>query len=139
MIPTYVAGIHFVAAVACICSDAAGTVVAAAVLMLSDIHCSLVVGAATAVVVGLVATVAASDSGAVIVVVSVVSGYVAARVATWILSAALISTPLVCPVQTCPSPYILSLSILVHILFHLETFCDSHACMHLRTCERHPV
>ena len=106
VVPTAVAGIHFVAAVACICSSAAGTVVSAAVLVLYDIHCSLVVGAATDVVVGMVSTVAASAARAAIVVVSVVAGTVAAGVATWVLSAAALFTPLVCPVQTCPSPSI---------------------------------
>ena len=45
VVPTAVAGIHFVAAVACMCSAAAGTVGAAAVLLLPDIHCLLAVGA----------------------------------------------------------------------------------------------
>ena len=140
VVPTAVAGIHFVAAVACLCSATDGTVVAAAVLVLPDIYFSLVVGAATAaVVVGVVSTVAASDAGAASVVVSVVAGAVAAGVATWVLSADVISTPLVCPVQTFPSPSVLSLSTLVQILFHSATFCAARACMHLRTCGRHPV
>ena len=66
-------------------------------------HCLLAVGAATAVDVCVVATVAASDAGAAIVdviVVAVVSGAVAVGVATWFLSAVVLSTPLVCPVQT---------------------------------------
>ena len=108
MVPTAVSGIHFVDAVACMCSAAAGTGVAATVLVLPDIHCSLVVGAATVVVVGVVASVAASDAGAAIVIVSVVAGAVDDGVATWVLSAAVLSMPLVCPVQTCPSPSIFS-------------------------------
>ena len=82
VVPTGVAGIHFVAAVAFMCSTLAGTFVAAAVLVLPDIHCSLAVGAATAAVVVVVATVAASDSGAAIVDVSVVAGTVATGVST---------------------------------------------------------
>ena len=104
MVPTAVAGIHFVDAVACMCSNASVTVFYAVVLVLPDIHCSLAVGAATAAVVGVVATVAASDAGADIVSVSVFAGAVAAGVAMWVLSADVNSTPLVCPVQTCPSP-----------------------------------
>ena len=139
VVPTDVAGIHIMADVAFMCSAASGTFVAAALLVLPDIHCLLVVGGATAFVVGVVATVAASNAGASIVVVSVVSGDVASGVATLVLSAALLSSPLVCPVQTCPSPSILSLSSLVQFLFHLETFCAARACMHLRTCGCHPV
>ena len=138
VIPTAVAGIHFVSAVACMCSDAAGTVGAAAVLVLPDIHFFLAVGAATAAVVVVVATDAASDAGSATVTVSVVAGAVAARIATWVLSDAVLSTPLVCPVQTCPSPSVLSLSILVQVLFHLATFYAARACMLLRTCGRHP-
>ena len=74
LVPTAVAGIHFVAAVACMCSAASGTVGADAVFVLPGIHFSLAVGAATA---------------------------------------AVLSTPLVCPVQTFPSPSVLSLSILL--------------------------
>ena len=138
-VPTAFSGIHFVAAVACMRSAAAGTVVTVVVLVLPDIHRSLVVGAATVVVVGVVATVAASDAGAAIVVVSVVAGAVDVGVSTWVLSAAMLSTPLVCPVQTCPYPSVLSLSILVQLLFHPATFCSARACMHLRTFGRHPV
>ena len=101
VVPTAAAGIHFEAAVACMCSAAIGTVVAAALLVPPDMHCSLAVGAATDVVVGVVATVAASDTGAAIVdlsVVAVVAGAVAAGVATWFLSAVVFSTLLVCPV-----------------------------------------
>ena len=98
VVPTAVAGIHFVDSVACMCSDASGTGVCAVVLVLPDIHCLLVVGDSTAVVVGVVANVAASAAGAAIVVVSVVDGAVASGVATWVLSAAVLSTPLVCPV-----------------------------------------
>ena len=82
VVPTDVAGIHFMAAVACMCYTAAGTDVAAMVLVLHNIYCSLAVWASTAAVVGVVSTVAASDAGAVIVPVSVVSGTAAARVAT---------------------------------------------------------
>ena len=142
VVPTAVAGIHFVATVAFMCSDAAGTIVTAAVLVLPDIHFLLAVGAATTAVVGVVATVAASDAGAAIVdvsVVAVVAGAVAAGVATWFLSAVVIYTPLVCPVQTCPSPYILSLSIHVLLPFHPATFCAAHVCMHLCTCGPHQV
>ena len=64
MIPTAVDGIHFVDAVACMCSAAAGMFGADAVLVLPDIHCLLDVGAATATVVGLAANVAASAAGA---------------------------------------------------------------------------
>ena len=111
VVPTAVAGINFVAAVSCMCSVAAGTVFATAVLVLPYIHCLLVVGSVTNVVVGVVATVAAPDAGAAIVVVSVVAGAVAAGVAMWVLSAAVLSTPLVCPVQTCPS---LSVFFIIH-------------------------
>ena len=138
VVPTAFAGIHFVAAVACMCSAAADMVGSAAVLVLPDIYCLLAVGAATASVVGVVTTVATSDAGSVIVAVSVVSGSFAAGVAKWVLSDAVLSTPLVFPVQTCPSPSVLSLSILFQILFHLETFYAARACMHLRTCGRHP-
>ena len=142
VVPTAAAGINFEAAVECMCSAAIGTVVAAAVLVSPGMHCSLAVGAATAVVVGVVATVAVSDAGATIVdfsVVAVVAGAVAAGVATWFLSAVVIYTPLVCPVQTCPSPYILSLSIHVLLPFHPATFCAAHVCMHLCTCGPHQV
>ena len=138
MVPTAVTGIHFVADVACMCSAVVGTLGAAAVLVLPNIHCLLAVGAATPAVVGVVATVAASDIGAAIVAVSVVAGSVTAGVATWVLSAAVLSTPLICPVQTCRSPSVLSLSFLVHLLFHPETFCAARTCMYLRTCGSHP-
>ena len=107
VVPTAAAGIHFVAAVVCMCSAAIGKVVDAEVLVPPDMHCSLVVWDATSVVVGVVATVAASDAGAAIVDVSVVAGAVSAGVSTWIMSAVVLSTPLVCPVQTCPSPSVL--------------------------------
>ena len=96
--PTAVAGIHFVAAVACMCSAAAGTDVATAVLVIPDIHCLLAAGDATAAVVVVVATAAASAAGVANFDVSVVAGAVAAGLATWFLSAAVFSTPLVCPV-----------------------------------------
>ena len=137
MVPTAVSGSSFVAAVACMCSSAAGTFGAAAVLVLPDIHCLIAVGAATAAVVALAATVAASASGAANFSVSVVAGDVAAGFSTWVLSAAVLSTPLVCTVQTFPSPYVLSLSTLVQPLLHLATFYAAYACMHLRTCGRH--
>ena len=138
MVPTSVSGIHFVNAVACMCSAAVGTFGAAAVLVLPDIHCSLAVGAATSAVVGLAATVAASAAGASNFSVSVVSGAVASGVATWVLSSALLSTLLVFSVQTFPFPYVLSLSILFQPLFHLATFYAALAHMHLRICGRHP-
>ena len=136
VVPTAVAGIHFVADVACMCYAEAGTFGTAVVLVLPDIHCLLDVGAATADVVGLAATVAASAAGASNFAVSVVAGAVAAGVATWFLSAPVISTSLVCPVKIFPSPSALSLSILVQTLFHLATFYAARACMHLRTCGR---
>ena len=129
VVPNAAAGIHFEATVACMCSAAIGTVVAAAVLVPPGMHYLLAVGSATAVVVGVVATVAASDSGAAIVdvsVVDVVAINVAAGVATWFLSAVVISTLLVCSVQTCPYPYVLSLSIHVLLPFHPATFCAAH-------------
>ena len=116
------------------CSAEAGTIVSAAVLVLPDIHCSLSVGSATADVVGLVGTVAASDAGAAIVAGDVVAGDVAAGVDTWVLSTAVPSTTLFCQVQTCPYPSVLSLSILVQLLFHPAKFCAVRACMHLPTC-----
>ena len=102
--PTAAAGIHFLAAVACMCPAAAGTVVAVEVVVPPDMHCLPAVGAATDVVVDAVSTVAASDAGDVIVSVSVAdvfSGGVAVGVAT--LSALYSTAPytmLVFPVQT---------------------------------------
>ena len=90
MVPTAVSGIHFVAAVACMCSNAAVTIFAAAVLVLPDIHCSLAVGAATSDVVGVVAIVDASVAGAIDVGFSTLIYLIASAP----------STPLVCPVQT---------------------------------------
>ena len=104
VVPTAVAGIHFVATIACMCSAAAGMFGSAAVLVLPDIHCLLAVGAATDDVVGLAATVAASVAGAANFSVSVVASAVSDGVATLFLSAAVLSTPLVCPVQIFPSP-----------------------------------
>ena len=138
VVPNAVAGINFLASIVCMCSAAAGTVGTSAVLVLPDIHCSLAVGAATAVVDGLVATDGASDAGSATVAVSVVAGAVSAGVSTMFLSAAVLSTSLVCPVQTCPSPSVFSLYILVQLLFHLETFYAVRACMNLRTCGRPP-
>ena len=142
VVPTAAAGIHFVADVACMCSDMDGTVVAAEVVVPHDMHYSPAVRDFTAVVVDAVATVAFSDAGVAIVAVSVaavVAGTVAVGVTTLSsLSDAAPSTPLVCPVQTCPSPSVLSLSILVQLLFHPEWFYAARACMHLRTCGRQP-
>ena len=136
MVPTDVSGIHFVAAVACMCSAADGTFGAAVVLVLPDIHFSLAVESATAAVVGLSATVVASSAGAANFAIFVVAGAVAAGVSTCFLSAVVLSTPLVCPVQIFPSPSALSLSLLVQPLFHLATFYAARACMHLHTCGR---
>ena len=108
VVPTAVSGIHFVDDVAFMCYSAAGTVGAATVLVLPDIHCSLAVGDSIADVVGLVATIDASDARASIVAVDLVACAVAGGVAMWVLSDAVISMPLVCPVQTCPSPSIFS-------------------------------
>ena len=140
--PTAVASINFVADVLFMCTAAIGTVVAAAVLVPPYMHFLLVVGAATAVVVGVVATVAASDAGAVIVdvsMVAVVDGAVVAEFATWFLSDVVLSAPLFCQVQICPSPSVLSLSIHILLPFHLETFCASRACMRFCTCGPHHV
>ena len=103
LVPTAVSGINFVVSFVCMCSAAAGTVGAAVVFMLQDIHCSLAVEAANSDVVGVVAT----DAGAATVSISVVAGPVAAGVATWVLSDAVLSKTLVCPVQTWPSPSVL--------------------------------
>ena len=138
MVPTAVDGIHFLDAVACMCSAVAGTFGAAAMLVIPDINCLLAVGVDTSTVVGLAATVAASTAGAANFDVSVVAGTVAAGFATWVLSADVFPAPLVCPVQTFPSPSVLSLSILVHPLFCLSMFYAARACMHLRTCGSHP-
>ena len=73
VVPTSAAGIHFEAAVVCMCSDAIDTVVDDAVLVPPGMYFSLAVGDSTAVVVDVVATVAASDAGDAIVVVSVVA------------------------------------------------------------------
>ena len=139
--PTADAGIHFVAAVSCMCPAASGTVVAAEVVVPPDMHCLPAVGAANAVVVDVVAIVAASDAGAAIFAVSVasvVAGAVAVGFATvTALPADAPSMPLVCPLQTCPSPYVLSLSTHFLHLFHQATFCAARACMHLRTCAPH--
>ena len=106
VVPNAVAGINFLASIVCMCSAAAGTVGTSAVLVLPGIHCSLAVGSTTAIVDGLVATDGASDAGSATVAVSVVAGAVSAGVSTWFLSAAVLSKSLVCPVQTCPSPYV---------------------------------
>ena len=103
VVPTAAADTHFEDDVACLCSAAIDTVFAATVLVPPGMHCLLAVGAATAVVVGVVATVAASDAGAAIVdvsMVAVVADAVADGFSTWFLSAVVLSTPLVCPVQT---------------------------------------
>ena len=111
VVPTDADVIHFVAAVACMCPAASSTVVADEVVVPPDMHCSPDLGSATAVFVDVVATVYASDAGAAIVAVSVAdvfSGAVAVGVATLsALSSAAPSTPLVCPVQTYPSPSVL--------------------------------
>ena len=107
VVSTVAAVIHFVAAIACMFSAVIATVVAAAVLVPLDMNCSLVVGSATVVANGVVATVAASDAGAANVAVSVVAVIfcaVAAEVVTWFLSTSVLSKPLVCSVQTFPSP-----------------------------------
>ena len=102
--PTAVPGIHVVADVACMCPAEADNVVAAEVVVPPDMNCSPAVGTATAVVVDVVAIVSVSVSavfaGAVVVWVDMLSA----------LYDAAPSTPLVCPVQTCPSPSVLSLS-----------------------------
>ena len=103
VVPTDAAGIHFVAAVACMSSSVIGTVVAAEVVVPPDIHCLIVVGAATFVVVSVSVTVAVSDDEAAIVdvsVLAVVAGAVASGVATCFLSTIVISMPLCFPLQT---------------------------------------
>ena len=87
VVPTAADGIHLVVAdaAACMCPAAAGTVVTAKVVVPPDMHCSPAVGAATAVVVDVVAISDASVAGASIVavsVVAVVAGAVAIGVAT---------------------------------------------------------
>ena len=82
--PTAAAGIHLVAAATYMCPAEAGTIVSAEVVVPPDMHCSPVVGAATAIVV-VVAIVAASVAGDAIVAVSVaavIDGVVAVVVAT---------------------------------------------------------
>ena len=138
-------GMHLMAsaAVACMCPAASGTGVAAEVVVPPDMNFSPAVGAATAVVVDVVAIFAASVSGASIVAISLddfVHGAVDFGVSTFTaLSAAAPSTPLVCPAQTCPSPSVLSLSTHVLRLFHQATSCAARTCMHLRTCGPHHV
>ena len=142
VVPISAAGTHLVDAAACMCPAAAGTVVAAEEVVPPDTNCLPVVVEATDVVV-VVAIVAASVAGAAIVVVSVaavIDGVVDVGVATLTdLSAAVPSTPLVCLAQKCLSPFVLSLSTLVLLLFHQAAFCAAHACMHLRTCGPHHV
>ena len=103
MVPTADAGIHFVAVAACMCPAVDGTVVAAEVVVPPDMHFSPAVGAATDVVVDVVAIVAASVSGAAIVAISLddlVHGAVDVGVAMFTaLSAAAPSTPLIFPAQ----------------------------------------
>ena len=138
--PISAAGIHLVDAAACMCPSAAGTVDAAEVVVLSDMHGLPVVGAASSVVV-VVAIVATSVAVATIVAISVAAvfaGVVDVGVATLIfLPLAVLSMLLVCLVQICPSQFVLSLSTLVLLLFHPATFCAAHACMHLRTWGPH--
>ena len=140
--PTAADGIHLVSAAACMWPAVAGNV-AAGVVVPPDMHCSPIVGAATDVFVDVVSIVAASVAGAAIVAVSVAAviyGVVAVGVDTLItLSSSVPSTLLVCLAQTCPSPFDLSLSTLVLLLFHRATFCAARACMHLRTCGPHHV
>ena len=135
------AGNHLVADAACMFPAAADTVVATEVVVPSDMHGLPVVGAATDVVV-MVAIVAASVAVADIVAVSVTavfSGVVSVGVATLIfLPAAVLSMLIVCLAQICPSPFFLSLSTLVLLLFRPATFCAARACMHLCTCGPHP-
>ena len=141
--PTAAAGIHLVAAATCMCPDAAGTVVAAEVVVPPDMHCLPAVGAATAVVVYVFVIAAASVAGDAIVSVSVaavVAGIVDVGVSmlTFLPNVAP-SMPLVCPAQTCTPPSVLSLSNHVLRLFHQATSCVARACMHLRTCGPHHV
>ena len=140
--PTAAAGIHLVDAAACMCPAAAGTVVASEVVVPPDMHCLPLVGASTDVVV-VVAIVAASIAGDTIVAISVaavIAGVVAVGVATLTaLSAAVTSKLIVFLAQTCPSPFVLSLSTLVLLLFHQATFCAARACTHLRTYGPHHV
>ena len=143
VVPTAAAGIHLVAAAACMCPAVAGTVVGAEVVVPPDMHCSPSVGTDTTVVVDVVAIAADSVSGAAIVAVSVaavVAGEVAIGVATLTaLSSAEPSMPLVCPAQTCPSPSVLSLPNQVLRLFHQSTSCTARACMQLCKCGPHHV
>ena len=141
--PTVAAGNHLVAAAACMCPAADGTVVAAEVVLPYDMHCLPVVGAATSVVVVVVAIVASSVAVAAIVAVSVaavIAGVFDVEVATLTsLSVDVLSTLLLCLAQICPSPFVFPLSTLVLLLFHHATFCAACACMHLRTCWPHHV
>ena len=116
--PTAADGIHFVADFAFMYPAADGTVVAAEVVILPDMHCSPAVGAVTAVIFDVVVIVAASDAGAAIVAVSVAAvfaGAVAVGVSMFSsLSAAAPSTPIF--VQYKPA--------LLHIFCHyLPTSC----------------
>ena len=145
VVPTAASGIHLVdaAAAACMCPFAAGTSVAAKVVVPNYMHCPPVVGAVTAVVGGVVAIAAASVAGSATVAVSVaavVAGAVAVGVAKLTaLPAAAPSMPHFCPAQTFPSPYVLSLSNHVLRLFRQATSCAARACMHLRTFGPHHV
>ena len=145
VVPTTSAGIHLgdAAATACMCPSAAGTVVAAEVVVPPDMHCLPDFGAAAAVVVDVVDIAAASVAGDATVAVSVadvVARKVAVGVATLTaLPAAAPSMPLFCPAQTCPFPYVFSLSNQVLLLFHQATSCAARACMHLRTFGTHHV
>ena len=98
---------------------------------------------AAADVVVVVAIVAASVAGAASVAVSVaavIAVVVAVGVSTLTaLSDAVPSTLFFCLAQTCLSPFVLSLSTLVLLLFRQATFCAACACMHLRTCGPHHV
>ena len=141
--PTTAAGINFAAYDACMCPAVDGTFFADKVVVPTDMHCLPAVGAASAVVVDVVAGVAAFVAGAAIVAVYVaalVVDVVAVGVATLTsLSAAAPSTLLVCPAQTFPSPSVLSLSTHVLRMFLQATFFAARACMHLCTCRPHHV
>ena len=132
VVPISAAGTHLVDAAACMCPDADGTVVAADVVVPSDMHGLPVVGAATVVVV-VVEIIAASVTVATIVAVSVsavFAGVVGVGVSTLIfLHVAVLSTLLVCLAQICPYPFFcrcppLSCSCSVQKLFLLRV----HAC-----------
>ena len=135
------AGTHLVASDACMCPDADGSVVAADVVVPSDMNGLPVVGATNTVFV-VVEIIAASITVAAIVAVSVAAVFasvVGVRVSTLVfLNVAVLSTLLVCLAQICPYPFVLSLSTLVLLLFRPATFCAARACIHLCTCGPQP-